>query len=786
MAPASRLHKALLLLGALACVAGAGAWWLWPRHLEFYTDADAIRLSPEDARLRDILWRPPEPLADTLNSPADEAEPRISADGSTLYLTRPTPGAGIDVLVAERSGDGWGPPRPVHAINSPDNELSATPSPDGGWVYFSSDRPGGLGGLDVWRVERSADGWGQPERLGPEVNSAADDAWPALSHDATRLYFASNRPTEDAEPPGAHDAPGFDLFVAALDGTIPSAAERLDELASPGDELAPACSPAGDFLYFASDRDEGRGGFDLYRARVMDGHLSPAEPLGAEVNTDANELDPTLSMGGFRLLFSSDRASPEQDERGYDVFETTSREVYLGAETRSGTLADLLRLLPWILAALALVLLLSLLGRSAGSEVWRVRWGTLSLMAKCLLVSLVLHAGLLALLSLWDVRSNPALPAADERAGVSLTSSALASAVRSQLRSDPIAAAPPTAESPTTPAPDADVTPLPPSESPRAPAPTPSAWRDAPLGAPASPLTAAGPSSPGPGMRRRTPAATALQRRSPVEIATPAGASPEPVAEASAPPTLAPSSPELDTAPSPPSLRGRPDRPIAPAPDRGSAVEDDNAPIVPRAQLADASPAPVPASTPQRRVAPPAPERTALRLALPAAPADAPAPGREPATDVIGTIAATDADAPRQATLAPALDPAGPSASTIRSDLPDAALALELPPDAAGLETPTRAFELAPPTRGAHALRPAARSGRRGAPAPRHGGSSSRPSRASRSAAPWSASTLEGDRRDRRGHRRAAGEFALAPAERARPRRGPPRPSAASSRAPST
>lgn len=511
----SRFHRAVLTLGVAACALGAVAWWMWPRHSVFYTDADTIRQSRDEAHLRDILWTTPEVLPGLLNAPGDEVEPRVSADGRRLYFARRTPAGDSDLYVAEASERGWGEPVALSSVNTSDNELGPTPSPDGAWLYFASDRPGGLGGFDLWRVRLGETGWGGAEHLGDALNSASDEVWPALSPDGTRLYFSSDRPVvADTDDEVSTASGGFDIYTAThFDGVL-GRVERIEALASVANEVAPSCSPVGDFLYFASDRTGGNGGYDLYRARFVDGEHRAPERLGTEVNTPANELDPTLSMGGFALFFSSDRAGVGT---GYDLYRSTSREVFLGEEVRYGRFADLLGLLPWILAALALVLLLSLLRRSAGSEAWRVRWGTLSLMAKCVLVSLVLHAGLLALLTLWNVKATPGQLAANDRSGISLTSSALASAMQSQLHGGEGDAPPlPETDAPM-PHREARLSPVVTDETPRAA--TASRWSDERVVAPSLPEATAAPTSRS--LDASSGAASVAPGSPPVRVATP-------------------------------------------------------------------------------------------------------------------------------------------------------------------------------------------------------------------------------------------------------------------------
>ena len=388
--------------GSLLCALAAVYWWLGVDRTAFYTDNAGLATDARQAAPRDVLWRPPEPLGAAINAPAHEGSPAIDPSGDVVYLSRSSAEGDMDLFMARRSGAGWGEPTPLASLNSPDNEMGARASPDGQWLYFASDRPGGLGGTDLWRAPRLDEGgWGEPEPLGPGINSRANELHPFPAPDGPNgpvVYFASDRlGTEGADPSG------FDLFRGTPGvGGPPQAISELNSLA---DDTAPALSPAGDFLYFSSNREGSLGGFDLYRARLLPDGFGSVEHLDASVNTPANELEPSVSMEGFALQFASDR---EGGMGGTDLYEAISREVYLQRDTRfAGLLGDLLRLLPWVLALVALILLLAMLRRVSTSGAWEGRFNALSLMAKCLLVSLLLHALLLLALSMWEVRLAP-------------------------------------------------------------------------------------------------------------------------------------------------------------------------------------------------------------------------------------------------------------------------------------------------------------------------------------------------------------------------------------------
>lgn len=176
----------------------------------------------------------------------DEIRLTLSPDGNTaLWFSRNRPGGpgGYDIWVSRHDGQRWRPATPV-SFNTPGRDFDPAFSADGRTVYFCSDRAGGQGGDDLYRVSIGRDGrFGEPENLGPAVNSAAD-------------------------------------------------------------EFAPMLSPDGRTLLFSSDRAGGAGGHDLYSATMIGGVAQPARSLAGGINTAAQEFDATFLGNGRTVVFA--------------------------------------------------------------------------------------------------------------------------------------------------------------------------------------------------------------------------------------------------------------------------------------------------------------------------------------------------------------------------------------------------------------------------------------------------------------------------------------------------
>ena len=247
--------------------------------------------------------------------------PNISRDGLKLYIASDRPGGlgGLDIWVAERPAphEGFGAPVNIGApINSESNDFCPSPVRHGKRFLFVSNRPGGCGGSDIYLTRyHQVNGWEEPVNLGCEVNSPADEAGPVLSlaePGRPTLYFSSTR---------AGGLGGSDLYVSKMTGDWSfGAANLVSGVNSAYDDMQPSLSHHGRELVFASNRPDSLG-FDIWSAirDSVKGAWSEPVNLGPNVNSEANETRPSLSWDGYLLLFGSTRPG----EGGSDIYYST-------------------------------------------------------------------------------------------------------------------------------------------------------------------------------------------------------------------------------------------------------------------------------------------------------------------------------------------------------------------------------------------------------------------------------------------------------------------------------
>ena len=200
-------------------------------------------------------WTSPEPLESEVNTEYDEGVCTFSPDGKTMYFTRCTfdpdyPRYAV-IMQSSRSDASWGKPEVV-AVSRDTLSSFAHPaiSPDGKWMYFVSDMPGGMGGLDVWRVAIGEHGLGGVENVGPPINSPGDEMFPTFRPNGD-LYFSSN---------GHPGMGGLDLFVARADSTGKWSIENLKyPMNSAGDDFGMTFEGLYNRGFFSTSRGDARG-----------------------------------------------------------------------------------------------------------------------------------------------------------------------------------------------------------------------------------------------------------------------------------------------------------------------------------------------------------------------------------------------------------------------------------------------------------------------------------------------------------------------------------------------
>jgi Tol biopolymer transport system component len=307
----------------------AHACGLEPGTIDPGTSEAGIGLAVASGRYS--AWSTPVNLGLPLNSASNDQGAFVSKDALSLYFVSTRPGGfgGQDIYVSQRTSvdDPWGQPQNVGpTINSSGNEASPTLSTNGHRLYFHCSRPGGFGGTDLYasrrRDKRDDFGWQPPQNLGGRVNGSGNERGLTLFEDdetgTATIYFDSDR---------SGGLGGVDIYATTLSaaGSL-GPAVLVPELSSPSNDLLPGIRRDGLEIFLDSDRPGTVGLRDIWvstRRSTSDPWSIPVN-LGAVVNSAALDARAALSFDGTSLYFHSGRPGGLGD---FDIYVSTRTKL---------------------------------------------------------------------------------------------------------------------------------------------------------------------------------------------------------------------------------------------------------------------------------------------------------------------------------------------------------------------------------------------------------------------------------------------------------------------------
>ena len=213
------------------------------------------------AELNDESWDKVKDIGPPINTIENEGAFSISSDGNYIFFTSCSRNGGkgqCDIWLTSKKNNRWDEPKNLQSpINTKYWESQPSISSDGRMLYFSSDRPGGYGGTDIWVSEFSNSGWSAPKNLGPTVNTSKDEQFPFIHSDNRTLYFSSN----------GHPGLGkSDLYLTRKDVKLnwETPINMGFPINSRGQDWNLVVARDGKTAYFSSDQLKGFGGLDIY------------------------------------------------------------------------------------------------------------------------------------------------------------------------------------------------------------------------------------------------------------------------------------------------------------------------------------------------------------------------------------------------------------------------------------------------------------------------------------------------------------------------------------------
>ncbi len=366
---------------------------------KYYASGYSIKRSAKASPARTVLWEQPKLLPGQINEVHGNNNATISPDGKTIILTRSYSQNNKDLYISYFIDNKWSKPKSLKKINSQYNENSPEISDNGKLLLFSSDRPGGEGGYDIWYSIKTGTHWSNPIILDSKINTKYNEKYPYLANDMLSFYFSSDRPDTNNISDTNKD---FNIYLSSIDSkskltskndynryfSLFTKGTALNKLNSPFDEGKVAVTDKGNMIFFISNRPGGIGGYDLYKSYLIEDQYTEPYNFGRPVNTESDEISPTLSLEGFGLFFSSNYGS--RNPNNYYVYTTSSREVL--AKYDYSIFRNLLIIIIIILLTIFVIwVILRLL----------IYKSNMKMIVKCLLIALLLHLLFAYLSAFW-------------------------------------------------------------------------------------------------------------------------------------------------------------------------------------------------------------------------------------------------------------------------------------------------------------------------------------------------------------------------------------------------
>lgn len=250
-------------------------------------------------------------LPNTINTDELEYLPSFPAREDLMIFTRRVRGQ-EDFYISKLVNGEWQQSTAISELNTSENEGAHCLSADGRMLIFTAcDRRDGEGSCDLYYSLFDGQRWSKPANLGPTVNSRFWDGQPSLSSNGRTLYFSSERPGGKG---------GRDLWKIDRKGGGWGIAVNLSELNTSGNEEVPFVHAADQNLYFMSDGFPGYGGSDLFVSKKQDNQWQSPINLGKPINTSEDEGALCINLSGTKAYFARTTATDDQSRLQIDIY----------------------------------------------------------------------------------------------------------------------------------------------------------------------------------------------------------------------------------------------------------------------------------------------------------------------------------------------------------------------------------------------------------------------------------------------------------------------------------
>lgn len=246
-----------------------------------------------------------------------ETHPAFSPSGDTLYFLRCKPDLSQSIIfVSYHKGGNWSEPH-IASFSGEYIDIDPFVTKDGNTLYFSSNRPVQEGDtvrpdMDIWKTQRTVDGWSAPVHLDEPVNSPMDEYFPTLADNGV-LYFGSARPGGKGRSDIYRSRPA--------DGKY-SRVENLGDVINTADnEYEPFISPGETYLIFMATIPDGLKNADLFISYNKNGKWSAPERIKGDINSTAIDWGARVTRDNKYLFFGSTRDRAGSEKGMSDIYQ---------------------------------------------------------------------------------------------------------------------------------------------------------------------------------------------------------------------------------------------------------------------------------------------------------------------------------------------------------------------------------------------------------------------------------------------------------------------------------
>lgn len=250
-----------------------------------------------DAKQHPLDFKPVK-MTPTINNFHVQAYPILTADQQTMiyYVIRTAErNAKGDIMISKKENGVWSHPVSISdKINTPMDEGAPTMSADGRALVFAAcNRQDAVGGCDLYISYKEGDQWSEPVNMGREINSTAWDSEPSISADGRTIYFSSERSGGQGR---------MDIWYSRLveNGSWSKAQNMGPGINTKGDEVAPFIHASGNTLYYSSNALPGMGGYDVFCTKKIGKEWSVPKNVGYPINTQDHEGTLFITVDGTK------------------------------------------------------------------------------------------------------------------------------------------------------------------------------------------------------------------------------------------------------------------------------------------------------------------------------------------------------------------------------------------------------------------------------------------------------------------------------------------------------